>query len=125
MFSFTSTGGRVDNQIKDHIFSYSKVRIIISWVVWSGTMTLLQNFVNLQYDTKDEVENKINTLGGSTENSEPYIVESLLAILNNHNKMSKHFAWQWIILNGFNLLHPKRLRLLLLVTIHIRVICKL
>lgn len=95
MFSFTSTGGKVDNQINRGRGPYcfrlqgQNYHLLGSLVPSDGSNP---KFCQLYiYDTENEVDNRINALGGSTDNIDPDIVESLLEMLNKNNKLVKAF----------------------------------
>ena len=95
MFSFTSTGGKVDNKINRGRGPYcfrlqgTNYHLLGSLVPTDGSSP---KFCQLYiYDTENEVENRINALGGSTDGIDPDIVESLLAMLNQNNKLVKAF----------------------------------
>lgn len=95
MFAMTSTGGKIDHSINKGRAPYcfkmlgQNYHLVGSLVPEDGsTPKFCQLYI---YDTENEVENRINALGGSTDNVDPDIVQSLLAMLDKNNQLVKAF----------------------------------
>ncbi|XP_074341985.1 uncharacterized protein LOC141679383 [Apium graveolens] len=95
MFQFTSTGGKIDNSINRGSSPYcfrlqgQNYHLVGSLVPLDGSSP---KFCQLYiYDTQNEVENRINAMGGASDNVDPDIVEELLGMLDKNNELVKAF----------------------------------
>ncbi|XP_074342032.1 uncharacterized protein LOC141679429 [Apium graveolens] len=95
MFQFTSRGGKIDNSINRGSSPYyfrlqgQNYHLVGSLVPLDGSSP---KFCQLYiYDTQNEVENRINAMGGASDNVDPYIVEELLGMLDKNNELVKAF----------------------------------
>ncbi|XP_074374279.1 uncharacterized protein LOC141714673 [Apium graveolens] len=95
MFQFTSTGGKIDNSINRGSSPYcfhlqgQNYHLVGSLVPLDGSSP---KFCQLYiYDTQNEVENRINAMGGASNNVDPDIVEELLGMLDKNNELVKAF----------------------------------
>lgn len=94
LFAFTSLGGKVDNKINRGRAPYTfklqgqNYHLIGSICPVNGeTPKYCQLYV---YDTDNEVENRKNAVPGS-DSTDPYIVNGLLLMLNEHNSLVHGF----------------------------------
>ncbi|XP_074346671.1 uncharacterized protein LOC141685451 [Apium graveolens] len=95
MFQFTSTGGKIDNSINRGSSPYyfrlqcQNYHLVGSLVPLDGSCP---KFCQLYiYDTHNEVENRINAMGGASNNVDPDIVEEILSMLDKNNELVKVF----------------------------------
>lgn len=95
MFAMTSTGGKIDHKINRGGAPYCfKLRgqnyhLIGSFLLPDGEVP---KFCQLYiYDTEDEINNRINAFNGTSDVIDQEIVESLLQMLDEHNKLVKGF----------------------------------
>lgn len=95
MFAFTSMGGKVDKSIYRGRGPYCfKMQGQNSYMVESLVLVdenipkLCQLYI---YDTENEIENRINALGGNTDGVDPDIVDCLLTMLDQNNKLVQYF----------------------------------
>lgn len=95
MFSFTSSGGKVDNRINKGRVPYCFKMLGVNYHLLGSLVPTdgdSPKFCQLYiYDTENEVENRINALGGNTDTVDPDIVEALLAMLDKNNKLVRAF----------------------------------
>ncbi|XP_074347095.1 uncharacterized protein LOC141685918 [Apium graveolens] len=95
MFQFTSTGGKIDNSINRGSSTYcfrlqgQNYHLVGSLVpLDESSPKFCQLYI---YDTQNEVENRINAMGGASDNVDPDIVEELLGMLDKNNELVKAF----------------------------------
>ncbi|XP_074352694.1 uncharacterized protein LOC141691840 [Apium graveolens] len=95
MFAMSSTGGQIDRSINrggaPYCFKVKGVNYhsMGSFVPFDGE---IPKFCQLYiYDTEDEVHNRINAVKGGRDAVDEEIVESLLEILDKHNRLVKGF----------------------------------
>ncbi|XP_074357752.1 uncharacterized protein LOC141697344 [Apium graveolens] len=95
MFQFTSTGGKINKSINRGSSPYcfhlqgQNYHLVGSLVPLDGSSS---KFCQLYiYETQNEVENRINTMGGASDNVDPDIVEELLGMLDKNNELVKAF----------------------------------
>ncbi|XP_074369738.1 uncharacterized protein LOC141711229 [Apium graveolens] len=95
MFQFTSTGSKIDNSINRGSSPYcfrlqgQNYHLVESLVLLDGSSP---KFCQLYiYDTPNEVENRINAMGGASDNVDPDIIEELLGMLDKNNELVKAF----------------------------------
>ncbi|XP_074327785.1 uncharacterized protein LOC141665699 [Apium graveolens] len=95
MFQFTSSGGKIDNSINRGSSPYcfrlqgQNYHLVGSLVPLDGSSP---KFCQLYiYDTQNKIENRINAMGGASDNVDPDIVEELLEMLDKNNKLVKAF----------------------------------
>ncbi|XP_074374596.1 uncharacterized protein LOC141715007 [Apium graveolens] len=95
MFQFTSTDGKIDNSINRGSPPYcfrlqcQNYHLVGSLVPLNGSSP---KFFQLYIcDTQNEVENRINAIGGASDNVDPDIVEELLGMLDKNNELVKAF----------------------------------
>ncbi|XP_074323774.1 uncharacterized protein LOC141660686 [Apium graveolens] len=95
MFQFTSIGGKIDNSINrgssPYYFrlqgqNYHLVGSLVS--LDRSSPKFCQLYI---YDTQNEVENRINAMGGASDNVDPDIIEELLGMLDKNNELVKAF----------------------------------
>ncbi|XP_074360833.1 uncharacterized protein LOC141701088 [Apium graveolens] len=91
----SSTGGKIDHRINrggaPYCFKVKGVNYhsIRSFVPPDGAIS---KFCQLYiYDTEDEVNNRINTVKGGSDSVDEGIVQSLLEMLDEHNRLVKSF----------------------------------
>lgn len=113
MFQFTSMGGKIDRKINDGNGPYCfklngmNYHLIGSLKPKEGeTPKFCQLYI---YDTENEIQNRINAVPGSDQ-LDPEIIEGLLRMLNDNNKLAQGFR---MARDRFNLEEPDDFNLLL------------
>lgn len=114
MFQFTSLGGKIDKRINNGRGPYcfklngQNYHLIGTLKPKEGeSPKFCQLYI---YDTENEVENRMNAVNGS-DTLDPEIIEGLLQMLDEHNKLTKGFR---MARDRFNLEEPEEFKLQLL-----------